>query len=182
MYSHLLIPILIAFIFAVNMGGSGTGPSFSVAYGANVIPIRYIPMLFGVMVFLGVIIAGKATTATMGKELLPPQMMSTALVSIILIAVTISLLVANLAGIPQSTSQSTVLAITAPAIYYGVFKSDKLLYEIVPAWFILPILSFALCYFLARFLYKPLRKRGLTLSKELNQHPVLKYAILGMSL
>ena len=182
MYSHLLIPILIAFIFAVNMGGSGTGPSFSVAYGANVIPIRFIPTLFGIMVFIGVIVAGKATTTTMGKELLPPQMMTTAMVSVILISVTVSLLIANLAGIPQSTSQSTVLAITAPAVYFHVFKSDKLFFEIIPAWFILPILSFFICFLLAKYFYRPLRKKGYTLSKELNTHPALRYSILAMSL
>jgi short subunit dehydrogenase-like uncharacterized protein len=41
-----------------------------------------------------------------GKELLAPEMMTFTVVSIILFSVAISLLIANLAGIPQSTSQS----------------------------------------------------------------------------
>ena len=35
LFSHLLIPFLVAMFLAVNMGGSGTSPAFSAAYGAN---------------------------------------------------------------------------------------------------------------------------------------------------
>ena len=87
------------------MGGSGTAPAFSAAYGANVIRKNLIPGLFGIMVFLGAILAGKGTATTLGKGLLPPEMMSFTVVSVILFSVAVSLLIANLAGIPQSTSQ-----------------------------------------------------------------------------
>jgi len=36
LFSQLLIPFIIAMFLAITMGGSGTGPSFSAAYGANV--------------------------------------------------------------------------------------------------------------------------------------------------
>jgi sulfate permease len=106
LFNYLLIPYIIALFLAITMGGSGTAPSFSAAYGANVIRKSLIPGLFGIMVFLGAIIAGKGTATTVGKELLAPEMMTFTVVSIILFSVAISLLIANLAGIPQSTSQS----------------------------------------------------------------------------
>lgn len=31
-----LVPFIIAMFLAINMGGSGTAPSFSAAYGANI--------------------------------------------------------------------------------------------------------------------------------------------------
>ena len=83
MISLLLIPFIIAMFLAINMGGSGTAPSFSAAYGANIIRRNLIPGLFGIMVFLGAIIAGKETTTTIGKGLLSPEMMSPLIVSII---------------------------------------------------------------------------------------------------
>ena len=126
LFSHLLIPFVIAIFLAINMGGSGTGPAFSAAYGSNVLRKSLIPGLFGIMVFLGAILAGKGTATTLGKDLLDPSIMSFTLVSVILFSVAISLLVANLAGIPQSTSQATVLAIVAPAIYFHQLNSDKL--------------------------------------------------------
>ena len=118
-----LIPFIIAIFLAINMGGSGTAPAFSAAYGADLIKKSLIPGLFGIMVFLGAIIAGKGTATTMGKGLLDPERMDFVIVSIVLFSVSISLLIANLAGIPQSTSQATVLALVAPAMYFDELNS-----------------------------------------------------------
>jgi sulfate permease len=182
--SHLLLPFIIAMFLAVNMGGSGTGPSFSAAYGANIIRRSLIPGLFGLFVFLGAILAGKHTAITIGKEILNPALMTSTLVSIILFSVSVSLLVANLAGIPQSTSQSTVLAVVAPALYLDKLNSGKLLLEIIPAWFILPVISYIISFLLGRFIYKPMRRRGLTLSRaqNANMKPVWDGVILFMAL
>lgn len=182
--SHLLIPFIIAMFLAINMGGSGTGPSFSVAYGANVIKRNLIPGLFGIMVFLGAILAGKNTATTIGKEIIDPALMTFPIVSIILFSVSISLLVANLAGIPQSTSQSTVLAVVAPAIYFHQMNSGKLFTEILPAWFILPLIAYIISFLAGRFIYKPMRRRGLTQSRAQNANlkPIWNGLILVMSL
>lgn len=177
-----LIPFVIAMFLAINMGGSGTAPAFSAAYGARVIKRAVIPGLFGIAVFVGAIVGGKETAKTIGKGLLDPSMMTFTIVSVILFSVAISLLVANLFGIPQSTSQSTVLAVVAPALYFNSLDSHKLLYEIVPTWFIMPIISFVLAYCIGKFIYKPLRKRGYTISKQVNDSYVLKGLILIMSL
>jgi sulfate permease len=181
--SHLLIPFIIAMFLAINMGGSGTGPSFSAAYGANVIKRNLIPGLFGIMVFLGAIIAGKNTSSTIGREIIEPALMTVPIVSIILFSVAISLLIANLAGIPQSTSQSTVLAVVAPAFYFNNLDSGKLFFVIIPAWFILPVISFAISYLAGRYIYKPMRRRGLTQSRAQNANlkPVWNGLILVMS-
>lgn len=182
LFSHLLIPYLIAMFLALNMGGSGTGPAFSAAYGSNIIRKSLIPGLFGIMVFLGAITAGKGTAITVGKGLLDPEMMSFTVVSIILFSVSISLLTANLFGIPQSTSQSTILSVTAAAIYFNIFNSDLLFYEIMPVWFVLPIASFIICYIIGKYIYKPLRRKGYTISKKINDSYVLKGLIIIMSM
>lgn len=182
LFSHLLIPFLVAMFLAINMGGSGTGPAFSAAYGANIINKSLIPGLFGIMVFLGAIIAGKGTATTVGKGLLAPEMMSFSVVSIILFSVAIALLIANLFGIPQSTSQATVMAVTAPAIYFHALNSDTLLYEIIPTWFILPVISFIISLIIGKYIYKPIRKRGYTISRKVNENPILKCLIIIMSL
>jgi sulfate permease len=166
------------------MGGSGTGPAFSAAYGANVLRRSLIPGLFGIMVFLGAILAGKGTAATIGKELLQPEMMTRNVVSIILFSVAISLLIANLFGIPQSTSQSTVLSVTAVAIYFDKLQTDKLLFEIIPAWFILPVISFIISLLIGKYIYRPMRRRGLTLARaqKANMKPVWDGVLIAMSL
>lgn len=182
--SHLLVPFIIAMFLAINMGGSGTGPSFSAAYGANVIKRNLIPGLFGIMVFLGAIIAGKGTATTLGREIIDPSLMTFPIVSIILFSVAISLLIANLAGIPQSTSQSTVLAVVAPALYFNNLNSEKLFFVVIPAWFILPVIAYIISYLAGKYIYRPMRRRGLTQSRAQNANlkPVWNGLILVMSL
>ena len=180
--NHLLIPFLIAMLLAMTMGGSGTAPAFSAAYGSNVIRRSLIPGVFGIMVFLGAILAGKSTASTMGKEILNPELMNYAVVSIILFSVFIAMLLSNVVGIPQSTSQATVMSVVAAAMYFDELNTHKLFYQIIPAWFILPIVSFFICFLIGKYIYKPLRKTGFTMSKKVNENFVLKGIIILMSL
>ncbi len=178
--SHLLIPFLAAIFLAITMGGSGTGPAFSAAYGANVIRKSLIPGLFGIMVFLGAIIAGKQTASTVGKDLINPDVMTFLIVSIILFSVAISLLIANLFGIPQSTSQSTVMAVWAAGLYFHEANTHKIFLDVIPTWFILPIIAFFLSFIFGKYIYRPMRRRGLTMSRSTNLNR--KYFINGIIL
>ena len=182
LFSHLLIPYIIAMGLALTMGGSGTAPAFSAAYGANVIRKSMIAGLFGIMVFFGAIFAGKATAATLGKGLINPDMLHFTVVSIILFSVFVALLVSNLVGIPQSTSQATVLSIVSAAIYFGEVNTHKLFGEIIPTWFILPVISFSICFLIGKYIYKPLRRTGFTMSKKFNENPIMKGLIIVMSM
>jgi len=177
----MLVPLLIAVFLALNMGGSGTGPSFSAAYGANVIRKSLIPGLFGIIVFLGAIIAGGKTTSTVGMHIIHPDMFTSEVVSIILFSVAISLLIANISGIPQSTSQSTICALAAPGVYFNNFNSRILFVDIIPTWFFLPIASIIICYLIGRFIYRPLRTRGYTISKKINDSFLLKGFLIAAS-
>jgi len=184
LFNHLLIPFIVAMFLAITMGGSGTGPSFSAAYGANVVRKSLIPGLFGIMVFLGAILAGKNTAATVGKELINPDLMTFSVVSVILFSVAISLLVANMVGIPQSTSQSTVMAVWAAGIFFNEANTEKIFFLVVPAWFILPVIAFFLSLFFGKYIYRPMRRRGLTMSRSVNvnRKPIINGLILFMSM
>ncbi|MFH1319189.1 MAG: inorganic phosphate transporter [Bacteroidota bacterium] len=177
-FTILLIPFLLAMFLAVTMGGSGTSPAFSAAYGANIIRKNLIPGLFGIFVFAGAIIAGKQVALTLGKGILAPDAMTLTLTSIIFLSVALSLLIANLLGVPQSTSQSTVFAMSGPAVYLNMLNSKKLFLEIIPTWFILPIIAFILMYLIGKFVYKPLKQIVIIRFDQLSNHPVLKYIVI----
>lgn len=138
-----LLPIGIALFLAFNMGASGTAPSFSAAYGARLIRKELIPGLFGIFVIGGALLAGRKVLATIGGEILPAGQMNLVSVSVVLLASALSLFFANILKVPQSTSQSTVFALAGCAIYLGDFNTRMLFFEIIPAWFILPIVAFA---------------------------------------
>lgn len=181
--NQLLIPYLIAMAFAITMGGSGTAPAFSASYGANVVRRSMVAGLFGVSVFLGALVAGKETAMTMGDGILDASYMNFAVVSIILFSVFITLLIANVAGIPQSTSQVAVLSIAAVALYHHQLDTDKLLFEIIPMWFLLPVISFFLAFFAGKYIYQPMRRRGLTMLRAQNENlrPVWDIVLIVMS-
>jgi phosphate/sulfate permease len=131
---------------AVNMGASGTAPAFSAAYGANVIRQSMIPGLFGIMVLLGALLFGKQVSLTLGDGLLDHAYFTPFTTSVILFSIAASLLVANLLGVPQSTSQSTVFSIAGAATAVDSLNTEKLLRDIIPTWFILPLVAFVLVY------------------------------------
>lgn len=178
----MFVPILLGIFLALNMGGSGTGPSFSAAYGANVIKKSLIPVLFGLMVFLGASIAGKSTANTIATGIINPVLINSVTLSIVFFSVAFSLLVANISGIPQSTSQSTVFALVAPAVYFKSFSPNKLFFEIIPTWFILPIIAFVLSFLIGKYIYKPLRRKGYTISSKVNDSYLLKGVLITLSL
>lgn len=178
MYSIYLIPLLIGMFLAINMGGSGTAPSFSAAFGSNLIRKNLIPGLFGLFVFGGALIAGKKVVATIGKGIIPPENINLILTSIILASVALSLFFANILKVPQSTSQATISALVGPAIYFNILKTDKLFFEILPTWFITPILAFLITYLIARFIYRPLKKISSISFENLANYKVFKFIVI----
>ncbi|MBW7848433.1 MAG: inorganic phosphate transporter [Bacteroidales bacterium] len=181
-YSQLILPLIVAIFLSINMGGSGTAPSFSAAYGANLIPRALIPGLFGIMVFVGAIVAGKNVAFTLGRGIVPHEHLNIALTTIILFSVSLSLLLANLLGVPQSTSQSTVFALSGVALYFDVLQTKKLFFEIIPTWFILPLVAFLLTFLAGKYIYTPLKKRANFDFDTLKNHPGLQAFVLISSL
>ncbi len=181
MLSIYLIPFFVAMFLAINMGGSGTAASFSAAYGANLLRKDLIPGLFGIFVFLGAIFAGKKVVLTMSGGILPSSTITFTLTIIILLSVSISLFIANLLRVPQSTSQAAVFALVGPAIYFNLLQTKKLLFEIVPSWFLLPILAFFITLLIGKFIYKPIKQRELFNFEKLSVHPTLKIIVIGAS-
>lgn len=182
MLSILLVPFCAAVFLAINMGGSGTAPSFSAAYGARIIRRGFIPGLFGIFVFLGAIIAGQKVVLTIGKGILPGEIMNVVLTTIILTSVALALLMANLLRVPQSTSQATVFALVGPALYFDKLKTEKLLLEIIPVWLILPVASFLIALAIGMYYYGPFQKQmknqRIVDFEHLGQHSVLKAVVV----
>ena len=177
MFTMLLIPFLVAMFLSINMGGSGAAAAFSAPYGAKLIRKDLIPGLFGLCVFAGAILAGRKVTETIGKGIMPQELMGQTLVTIILLSVSLSLLFANLLRIPQCTSQATVLSLMGPALYMDVLMTDKLRY-IVPVWIALPLASFVITFVIAKILRTWMERREYASFRGIVEHPVLKGVVI----
>jgi sulfate permease len=179
----LTIPFLLAMFLAINMGGSGTAPSFSAAYGANVIKRTVIPGLFGIMVLAGALVAGKEVSLTLGEGLLSQSYFTPVNTSIILLSVGLSLLVANLIGVPQSTSQATVLSIAGAATALDGLNTQKLFYEIIPTWIILPFIAFLLMLIISKWIIPLMESKILAADySQFREHALLKALLIFSSM
>ncbi len=180
-YVAFFVSIVIAVFLAFNMGASGTAPSFSAPYGANLIRRELIPGLFGTFVFLGAVVAGGKVLKTIGGEILPSESMSLVLVSILLLASALSIFFANLLKVPQSTSQSTIFALSGCAFYLNNLKTQKLFLEIIPIWFVTPLISFLLTYLAGAFLLRMQREKGIVDFQAIRRKAIWKYITIACS-
>jgi sulfate permease len=181
MLSVLLIPFLAAMFLAINMGASGTAPSFSAAYGARIMRREHVPGIFGLFVLIGALLAGRKVSMTISRGILPEDLMGLTLTSIVLLSVALSLLLANVLRVPQSTSQATVASLVGPATYYGVLKTHRLMFEVIPTWLIMPIASFLITLAIGRLVYAPLNRRMKNGFSGAAKHPALPMLVMAAS-
>ena len=155
--------------FAMNMGASGIAPAFAAAYGAKAIKRKDALILFSLFVIAGALILGRNVSVTLGKGLLPKEILNFDTVLVILGSAALSLFLANLLRIPQSTSQVTVGAIVGAGLYYRQLNVHTFFLKILPMWVLLPLLSYALTFFLYRIIYPP-KHNNLHLYEKLFAH------------
>lgn len=174
----LILLILVTMFFALNMGGSGIAPSFAANWGGKLIKKSQALLLFGFFVILGAVSLGRGVSITLGKNLIPSRIMSFDVVLIILIAATLSLFLANIMKIPQSTSQVTVGAIIGVGLYFRHLNISTLLFKIIPMWVILPFLSFVVTLLLYKLIYPPTHSNLHIYQRLFANHDKLKLSSL----
>lgn len=179
MLSVLLLPFLMAMFLAVNMGASGTAPSFAAAYGARIMRRDRIAGVFGICVLAGALLAGKKVSLTISRGILPEELMGLALTTVVLSSVALSLLLANLLRVPQSTSQATVAALVGPAAYFGVLRAHKLVFEVIPTWLVMPVASFLITLAVGKLIYSPINRRLENGFAGVARHPVLPVIVIA---
>ncbi|WP_096201142.1 inorganic phosphate transporter [Bacillus sp. FJAT-45350] len=135
----------IALFFAMNIGASGTAAAMGPAYGSGAIKKKRNAMfLVAIFAFLGAL-AGGEVVKTIGGGIIPPDVVDVNVVTIILAAACLTLFIANLIGIPLSTSEVVVGSIVGAGVAFQAVYFDKL-FVIVSFWVIVPIVAFGLAY------------------------------------
>ncbi|WP_075983564.1 inorganic phosphate transporter [Bacillus massilinigeriensis] len=156
----------------MNIGASGAAASMGVAYGSGAIKnARNALIICSIGVFSGAILGGGEVVKTISSGIIPQEMISVKVVIIILISATSSLFLANLIGIPLSTSEVTVGAVVGIGVAYKVLFIDSLL-TIMMFWVLVPVTAFFITWLLGKGLFL-LRKKGHTF-----EHHSLTYILI----
>lgn len=170
--------ILVSF-FAMNMGASGFAPSMAAAYGAGFLHRLQAVILFSVFVLLGAVLAGGRVVETISHDIIPSQFIDIKVALIIIGSATITLFIANLLKVPQSTSQVTVGSLVGVGIYLGHLGGEpfKLM---VPLWFILPFAAYAITLVLGKWIYPRLRRYVLA-QNIMRRYRLLQFFVIASS-
>lgn len=155
-----LLTIVIALVFAINIGASGAAASMGIAYGSGAIHSKRIALpLVAVGVCLGAYLGGGEVVKTLGSGIIPAQLLTVQVVMIILLSATVSLFAANLMGIPLSTSEVTVGSVIGVGVAYQSLFISKIL-TIVSFWLVIPLIAFLLAWGIGTYIRKLERKNA----------------------
>ncbi len=124
-----------------------------VAYGSGAVKWRKLALLIsGIGVFFGASIGGGAVMKTIGSGIIPASILTIQLTVIILFGAAFTLFIANLLGIPLSTSEVAVGSVVGVGLaYHSVYFGS--LINIVMWWLIIPIVSFALAFLFGKVIF-----------------------------
>ncbi|MDX8365817.1 anion permease [Cytobacillus sp. IB215665] len=157
---------VVAILFALNIGASGAAASMGVAYGSGVISKKNIALVIsGIGVFLGAALGGGEVVKTIGTEIVPASIINVHIAISILAAATISLFIANILGIPLSTSEVTVGAVVGVGIAFKALMFDTLII-IMLFWIVTPLVSFTITLLFGKLVKRVESKQGFLQSKK----------------
>ena len=135
--------IIIGFFFAMNIGASGAAASMGISYGAGVIKRRTALLLCAAAVFLGAYLGGGEVVKTLGSGIVPSETFTPSITVVVLLSAGLSLFLANIFGIPLSTSEVAVGSIVGAGLVYQAIYVGNLLW-VMSFWVITPFVAFLL--------------------------------------
>ncbi|MEK3854424.1 inorganic phosphate transporter [Cytobacillus sp. FSL H8-0458] len=147
-----IIAVTVGLFFAMNIGASGAAASMGIAYGSGVLKNRMLALILcGFAVFFGAWLGGGEVVKTMGSGIVPKETFTVAIALIVIASAALSLFLANVFGIPLSTSEVTVGSVVGAGIVYQSVFAGKLAW-IVAFWLLTPFAAFLIAIAAAAFL------------------------------
>jgi PiT family inorganic phosphate transporter len=142
----------VAVFVGFNIGGSSTGVAFGPAVGSRLVRKTTAGILFVGFAFLGAWTVGRNVIATMSSSIVPATQFTPVASVAVLFFTGASLLVSNLYGVPASTSMTAVGAIVGLGLASGTLN-QALMFTIVSAWIVAPLLSLTIGGVVGRYIY-----------------------------
>ncbi|ADJ14670.1 inorganic phosphate transporter [Halalkalicoccus jeotgali] len=159
MVSVLLVLGMLAAVFVgFNIGGSSTGVAWGPSVGAKIINKTAAAALMTFFVFLGGWTVGRNVIDTLGGDIVPQTIFTIEASIIVLFFIGLGMMVANVYGVPVSTSMTAVGAISGLGLATGQLDM-AVLGGIVIWWLVAPITGFWCGAVVGRYLYPHLDRR-----------------------
>ena len=152
------VGVVVAVFVGFNIGGSSTGVAFGPSVGSRLVRKVTAAALFTSFALVGAWTVGRNVIATMSSSIVPAAQFSPIASVGVLFFTGASLLVSNLYGVPASTSMTAVGAIVGLGLATGTLN-EALMFTIVSAWIVAPLVGFACGAVVGRYIYPYLDRR-----------------------
>ncbi|MDF0728035.1 inorganic phosphate transporter [Cytobacillus sp. S13-E01] len=173
-----IIAITIGLFFAMNIGASGAAASMGIAYGSGVIKKGMALLLCSIAIFLGAWLGGGEVVKTIGSGIVPTSTFTVNIALIVIASAALSLFLANIVGIPLSTSEVAVGSVVgAGIVYQSVFLGN--LVWIIIFWLLTPIAAFLIAILASSLLKNKRFKKWMEAPKAV---PFLSTLVVFMGL
>ncbi|MCM8798605.1 MAG: anion permease [Candidatus Omnitrophica bacterium] len=163
-----ILLLIISIFWAMNMGASGLAVSFAPSVGSNIIKKNRAVVLFTIFVLIGALLVGARVAKTLSNKIITPELITQPVVLAILFSACISLFLANILKIPQSTSIIVVASFIGAGLYFRSLNLSLVRYLIF-VWVGVSFLSYFLTYFIVHKIYPP-RQKNLRFYEKLFCH------------
>ncbi len=147
-----IVGVAVAVFVGFNIGGSSTGVAFGPAVGSRLVRKTTAATLFIGFGFLGAWTVGRNVIDTMSSSIVPATQFTPVASVVVLFFTGMSLLISNLYGVPASTSMTAVGAIVGLGLASGTLN-QALMFVIVSAWIVAPLVCFAIGIGVGRYIY-----------------------------
>ena len=148
----IVVGLGVAVFVGFNIGGSSTGVAFGPAVGSRVVRKVTAGALFTLFAFVGAWTVGRNVIETMSSGIVDAAVFTPTASVGVLFFTGLSLLVSNVYGVPASTSMTAVGAIVGLGLATGTLNA-ALMFTILSAWVVAPLLAFAVGAVVGRYLY-----------------------------
>ncbi|SEN24181.1 inorganic phosphate transporter, PiT family [Halorientalis persicus] len=154
----VVVGLLVAAFVGYNIGGSSTGVAFGPAVGSRIVRKTTAAALFTLFAFVGAWTVGRNVIDTMSDGIVPAAQFSPTASVGVLFFTGLALLISNIYGVPASTSMTAVGAIVGLGLATGTLDA-ALMFTIVSAWIVAPLIGFGVGAAIGRYLYPHLDAR-----------------------
>ncbi len=151
----LEIAIVASFFIAFGIGSNDASNALGICIGSGIIRLKRAILMFGILVFLGILLQGQKVMKTVGKNIMDvnlPIVLSALGISAVLI------IISNLRRLPLSTHQVIIGSLVGSAVASDATINISSITKIIISWIISPFVAM----FFSFFIYKTLEK---TISK-----------------
>lgn len=149
------VTIVASLLIAFGIGSNDASNALGICIGAGIIKLKRAIFLFGILVFLGILLQGQKVMNTVGKNIVDVNM------SIVIVVLTISailIIISNWRRLPLSTHQVIIGSLIGSALASDSAINITSIIKIIISWIVSPFVAMGFSFFLYKTLEKTLSK------------------------